>query len=113
LIDFKEEIANSISKAIKIEKEEIIGYIEMPENTKFGDYAFPCFRLAKTLKKAPAIIASELKEKLELDETKIEKTEIVSGYLNFFINKKALIKTVLEEIAIKKENYGRQEKRQK
>lgn len=105
MIDFKKIIADKISKVAKLNLEEIEGYIEVPPNQEMGDYAFPCFRLAKTLKKAPQIIAEELKEKIELDEN-IEKVEIVGGYLNFFINKLNLSKTVLEEIEAKKENYG-------
>jgi len=53
------------------------------------------------------MIAAELKEKMELEEEKIEKVEIVGGYLNFFINKQTLVKTVLEEIENKKEEYGK------
>lgn len=107
MIDFKKSIASAISKASALPTEELINYIEVPENTEFGDYAFPCFRLAKALKKAPPIIAEELKENMELEEDIVEKVEIVGGYLNFFINKQTLVKTVLEEIADKKEEYGK------
>ena len=70
-----------------------------------GDYAFPCFRLAKALKKSPQIIAEELKNKIQLDEN-IENMQIIGGYLNFFINKLVLAKVVLQEISDKKELYG-------
>ena len=63
MIDFKEEITKTICSITKNEKEDIKGYIEVPKDTKNGDFAFPCFSLAKTLKKAPQIIANELKEK--------------------------------------------------
>lgn len=105
MIDFKKIIAEKIAKEAKLDSEEIKKFIEVPPNSDMGDYAFPCFRLAKTLKKAPQIIAEELKEKIELDEN-LEKIEIVGGYLNFFINKILLAKTVLEEIDNEKENYG-------
>ena len=105
MIDFKKIIAEKIAKSAELDTEEIVQYIEIPPNTEMGDYAFPCFRLAKTLKKAPPIIAEELKSKIELDEN-ITKIEIVGGYLNFFINKFVLTKTVLEEIENNKENYG-------
>ena len=74
-----------------------------------GDYAFPCFRLAKTLKKSPQIIAEDINSKLDIENSYIEKTEVVSGYLNFYIKKNELIKTVFEEFTIKKENYGSSE----
>ena len=53
MTDFKKEISQAISKATGIEENEIYGYIEIPKDANNGDYAFPCFKLAKTLKKAP------------------------------------------------------------
>ena len=103
MIDLKEEIAEKISKIInvKIARE----YIETPPDSNMGDYAFPCFRLAKELKKSPQLIAEEIKNKIETDNI-IEKIETASGYLNFYINKLELSKIVLNEIASKKEQYG-------
>ncbi|MBO4292996.1 MAG: arginine--tRNA ligase [Clostridia bacterium] len=98
-MDFKEEIAKTICNITNNEKEEIKGYIEVPKDTKNGDFAFPCFSLAKTLKKAPPIIANELKDKLEYDSNVIEKVEVIGGYLNFFVNKNILIKEVLEKVS--------------
>ena len=103
MIDLKEEIAEKISKIInvKIARE----YIETPPDSNMGDYAFPCFRLAKELKKSPQLIAEEIKNKIETDNI-IEKIETAGGYLNFYINKLELSKIVLNEIANKKEQYG-------
>ena len=106
MIQFKAKIAETISKTTEIEKEEIEGYIEIPKDDNNGDYAFPCFRLAKTMKKAPQAIAEEIKEKIELDNEIIEKVEVLNGYLNFYINKTLLIKEVLEELS-KQEKYGK------
>ena len=108
MIQFKKEIAKEISKATEIEQNEIEGYIEIPKDQNNGDYAFPCFRLAKTLKKAPQAIAEEIKEKIEIDNNVVEKIEVLGGYINFYINKKVLAKEVLEEIA-NKEEYGKAE----
>ena len=105
MIDFKQIIAEKISKASEISENEIYSYIEIPPNSEMGDYAFPCFKLAKALKKAPPVIAGEFKEKIELDEN-IEKVEIAGGYLNFYINKLKLAETVLTEIDEKGEKYG-------
>lgn len=105
MIDFKKIIGEKIAKATEMEISEITSYIEIPPNTEMGDYAFPCFKLAKALKKAPAMIANDIKEKIELDEN-IEKIEIAGGYLNFYINKVVLTKNVLEEINRAGENYG-------
>ena len=106
MIDFKNKIAEEISKTVNIEKEEIETYIEKPIDNKNGDYAFPCFRLAKELKKAPPIIANEIKEKIELDTSIIEDVQVVGGYLNFYINKETITKEVLKEIS-KTEKYGK------
>ena len=103
--NFKQIIAKQISKTIEIDAIELEGYIETPKDSKNGDYAFPCFRLAKELRKAPPAIANEIKEKLELVE-EIEKVEVAGGYLNFFINKATLAEEVLGEIS-KTEQYGK------
>lgn len=105
MIDFKEIIAEKIANVTNLDSKEIKGYIEIPPNSDMGDYAFPCFKLARALKKSPQIIAEELKEKINIDEN-IEKIEVIGGYLNIFVNKLVLIKTVLEEITVKKELYG-------
>ena len=105
--NFKQIIAKQISKTIDINEKELESYIETPKDSKNGDYAFPCFRLAKELRKAPPAIANEIKEKIETVE-EIEKIEVAGGYLNFFINKTILAKEVLEEIS-KAEQYGKSE----
>ena len=105
MIDFKKLIAEKIAKAVELDSNEIKEFIEIPPNTDMGDYAFPCFKLAKTLRKAPPAIAEEIKEKIELDET-ISKMDATGGYLNFFVNKEILAKEVLQEITKRQENYG-------
>ncbi len=106
--NFKQIIAKHISKAINIDEQELLTYIEIPKHMNNGDYAFPCFRLAKELKKAPPVIANEIKKKIEQEigqVEEIEKVEIVGGYLNFYIDKKVLTSEVLNEIN-KNEEYG-------
>ena len=109
MLDFKQEIAKYIEKVVDIEKNELEKYIEKPKDATNGDYAFPCFRLAKQLKKAPQIIAEDIKEKIESDIEKskeIEKVEIAGGYLNFYINKILITEEVLKEIS-KSDEYGK------
>lgn len=106
MIDFKSIIANEISKVVSINQDEIKKSIEKPKGTENGDYAFPCFRLAKTLKKAPQAIATEIKENIQINENEITKIEVVGGYLNFFVNKELLAKEVLQEMA-NAEEYGK------
>ena len=105
MIDFKKDIVEELQKLTNKEYSELESYIEIPKDSNNGDYAFPCFRLAKDLKKAPNLIAQDLKEKIELNPSKIEKVEVAGGYLNFYINKKDLAKEVLTEIN-KTKNYG-------
>ena len=106
MLNFKTKIAEAIAKVTNIKQEELETYIETPKDANNGDYAFPCFRLAKELRKAPQMIANEIKEKIEIDGNVIERVEIAGGYLNFFANKKLMTKEVLEEIA-KNEYYGK------
>ena len=106
MINFKEKIADKLGEIVEIDKKELLSYIEVPKDNKNGDYSFPCFRLAKELKKAPQIIADEIKEKIDLEGTGIEKVEVVGGFLNFFVNKNEIAKEVLNEI-VNREEYGR------
>ena len=106
MTNFKNLIAKEIAKTVNIPEKELETYIEVPKDSGNGDYAFPCFRLAKELKKAPPIIAEDIKEKLKIDGESIEKVEVVGGYLNFYINQGLLAKEVLTEIS-KKEEYGK------
>ena len=108
MIQFKQYIAEAISKATEIKKEELEGYIEVPKDDNNGDFAFPCFKLAKTMKKAPQIIAEEIKLKIEIDTNIVDKIEVLGGYINFYINKILLAKEVLKELSIKQE-YGKSE----
>ena len=106
MIDFKSIIAKAISEVVNIDEIEIKKSIEKPKGSENGDYAFPCFRLAKDLHKAPPMIANDIKENIKVDENQITKIEIVGGYLNFFINKEILVKEVLNEMSENKE-YGK------
>lgn len=106
MIDFKNEIAKLVSDKIgTLDKSNILELIEIPPNHELGDYAMPCFRLAKELRKAPNIIAQEISENIKENDL-FEKIENVGPYVNFFINKKKFSKIVLEEVLNKKEKFG-------
>lgn len=106
MLNFKQEIAKEIANCVNLDKKELINYIEIPQNEEHGDYAFPCFRLAKELKKSPQIIATEIKEKIQINSNIIDQIEVIGGYLNFHINKIELAKNIFQEINEKKEKYG-------
>lgn len=105
--DIKNIIASMISVALdnKIDKSDIISKIEIPKDKKNGDFAYPCFNLAKILRNSPVNIANELKEKIVLPE-EISKVEVVNGYLNFYINDLDISKKVLVKIINEKDIYG-------
>lgn len=105
-MDYKENLALKIASAVNLDATNIKEYIEIPPNSEMGDYAFPCFRLAKELKKAPPMIANEIKENIELDSF-IDKVDVVGGYLNFFINKEELVKSTLDSVIKSDEDYGK------
>lgn len=86
-------------------RDDIGRLLEEPPSDTLGDFAFPCFSLARVLRKSPAAIALELKEKME-GAAFIEKINAVAGYLNFFIDKKALAVRVLDKAG--DENFGAQ-----
>ena len=108
MIDYNELIAEKIASATSLDKNEIKQYIEIPPQSDMGDFAFPCFRLAKILKKSPVQIADEIKEKISEDEY-IEKIETKSGYLNFYINDNKLVEEVLKEISTHENDFGKSE----
>ena len=100
MINFKEKVRDALSTVIEgLSKEEIENLIETPPSFDMGDYAFPVFRLAKTYKKAPNLIAEEIKEKLSHNEY-FDKVENAGPYVNFFICKEK------RHIDFKEENNG-------
>ena len=104
--DFKVAIANCLKEKIEeLTLEEIIALIEVPPNKEMGDYAFPCFKLAKVFRKSPNMIAADLAESIEA-KGEISKVIPLGGYVNFFVNKSQLAESVIKDVLTKKENYG-------
>ena len=104
--DFKIAIANCLKEKIEdLTLEEIVALIEVPPNKEMGDFAFPCFKLAKVFRKAPNMIAADLAENIEAKGA-ISKVMPLGGYVNFFVNKSQLAKTVINDVLTKKEKYG-------
>ena len=106
MLDFKKIIADSIAKVVEMDSEVLYTFLEVPKDSINGDYAFPCFKLASKLHKAPEVIARDIKEKMVLDSNFIERVDVISGYLNFFINKMTIAKVVINEFRDKDE-YGK------
>lgn len=96
-MDYKKHIAEKLASC-GIDKEEIEAAIAVPPDNKMGDYALPCFKFAKVMRKSPVAIAEELKNTFATDDA-ISEVEAVNGYLNFRVNRTALVKETLEKIA--------------
>ena len=97
---FKEEIIKAIKKEVKADIE-----LEVPPKPELGDYAFPCFSLAKIYKKNPNEIASDLAAKIKKSKY-ISEIKVIGPYLNFFVNKDALGEQTLYKILKEKDKYG-------
>ena len=107
MIDFKKEIAEIIAKNLEgLTEDEIKSMIEIPQDQSMGDYAFPCFRLAKTMRKAPNLIAAELAEKLQ-GEKIFSEVSPVNAYVNMFVSREEMMKSTVSEVLEEKENFGR------
>ncbi len=102
-MDFIKEIAIIIAKAANLDINEVESLIEIPK-PGMGDYAFPCFKLAKVMKKAPQVIASEIAEKIEKPEF-VEKINVLNAYINFYVNKTVFVENVLKKVSEKGSKY--------
>lgn len=106
MLNMKEKIAALLSEHIEgLSAEEIAKMIEIPQDSKMGDYAFPCFRLAKTLRKAPAAIAADLAEKIKGDSL-FSAVEQVNAYVNMFLDRAEFTRKVMESVITEKDRYG-------
>ena len=104
-MDFKNILTEALSSASGLDKEAVADMIEIPPNSEMGDFALPCFKLAKTMRKAPPVIAKELCEKLGSLEG-FSRIETAGGYLNFFTDKTAFAKSVVDRVLREGEKYG-------
>lgn len=107
----KEIIINVIAKNVKLGGEEIERLIEVPSNPELGDYAFPCFVLAKEMKKNPVEIAKELAGKIKGKD--FEKVEAKGPYVNFFVNRTNLAEETLNNILKERDKYGSANEKEK
>ena len=103
----KTKICQYLSEVIKeVSVEELHSAIEIPPEEKMGDYALPCFVMAKKMHKSPMLIATELAEKLngQKEELGIEKAENVGAYCNIYLKRDVFVKKCME--VLQKSGYG-------
>ncbi len=103
-MDYKQYIAHKLTIE-GVSAEEIAAAIALPPNSEMGDYALPCFKFAKVMRKSPVMIAEELKTSFITDDV-ISEVSAVNGYLNFKVNKSGLADNVLNRILAEGESYG-------
>ena len=102
----KDKLAELLSGMIDgLEASDIREMIEIPPDSSMGDFAFPCFRLAKTMRKAPQMIAADLAEKLAGNEA-FSKVENVNAYVNFFMNKAEVASAAVDAVIKAGAAYG-------
>ena len=106
MINYKEKIAQILDEAIEgLTAEELQNMVEVPADNKMGDYAFPCFKLAKVLRKAPPMIAKDIAEKISSNPI-FAKVEQVNAYVNMFLSRELYVKDTVGEVLEKGDAYG-------
>ena len=106
-MDFRLAIAQQILSALpeaSLEAADVASMLEVPPDTKLGDYAFPCFKLSKALRKSPMMIADQLAAAVHADF--LARVESVRGYLNFFIDRAIYAERVLAAVEAQGDRYG-------
>lgn len=98
---FEERIRAAIASAMGVAPEKLA--IESPKNRELGDFAFPCFALAKEKKQAPPLLAEELAKKIMTPGVISRAT---GPYVNFTIERRELAKALLPAILSNRDRYG-------
>ena len=104
--DYKQQIAEIIAPHVEgLETAEIRDMIEIPSDANMGDYAFPCFKLAKVLRKAPPLIAKGIAESISGDSLFAE-VESVNAYVNMFIAREGFVMDTVTDAVEMGDMYG-------
>ena len=104
-MDYKRHIIDKLAELTGLEKSVIENSVETPPDEKLGDLAFPCFPLARVMRKAPPLIAKEIAEKFGQDEC-LDRVEAVGGYLNFFFDRAGFARTAIDAIKAADDKWG-------
>ena len=103
-MDYKKIVATRLKENIDLDLDKIESLIEIPPKSDMGDFAFPCFQLAKVMKKAPNMIAKDIADVINKDG--FEKVESLGSYINFFMDKVKFSESIVNEILSEKDSYG-------
>lgn len=107
-MDIKSKIIDCFSKEIKSQFALEASSILVPPNTDMGDYCIACFAYSKRLQKSPQLVAQDLLNGFDFSSV-VEKTQVVGGYLNFFLNKEIVSSLVTKEILHCGESFGQKD----
>ncbi|HPX71156.1 MAG TPA: arginine--tRNA ligase [Bacillota bacterium] len=102
----KKEIAEILAAASGLSVEESEDLVEIPVDSAMGDYAFPCFKLAKTMRKAPAMIAADIAEAIGANPL-FQKVENVNAYVNMFLARESFARDTISEVLARGDDFGR------
>ena len=106
-MDNKQLIAGELAKVIdSLDQDAILNLLEQPKSSELGDIAFPAFSLAKTERKAPQIIATDIAEKIDTEH--FDKVVATGPYVNFFLSKAEISGQVIKEVIKDGADYGQQ-----
>ncbi len=103
-MDYKKYIASKLN-IDGVSEDTVVSAIEVPPTNELGDFALPCFKFAKILRKSPIAIAEELKNAFVTDDT-ISEVSAVNGYMNFKVNRSGKTAKIIADILEQGENYG-------
>jgi len=105
-MNYKEQLSALLSEKTGLEQSQLASMLEVPPDMAMGDFALPCFKLAKTMRKAPPMIAQEISASLSELPDWLERVEIAGGYLNFFLSRAQFVQNILQEVKSKQDRYG-------
>ncbi len=105
-MDYKKELCQLLSEKTSLSADEIEHLLETPPALEMGDFALPCFKLARILRKAPARIAENIHASLNDLPHWLDKVQIAGGYLNFYLDRPHYAKDMLSSVAAAGERYG-------
>ncbi len=105
-MNYKEQLANLLSLPTGLDAQQISSLLEVPPDMTMGDFALPCFKLAKQMRKAPPAIAKQLYASFDKLPAWLERIEVAGGYLNFFLSRTQFACDILNQVSAKGEQYG-------
>ena len=105
-MNYKEQLSLLLAQASGLDADKLASLLEVPPDMDMGDFALPCFKLARELRKAPPAIAQQLLDSLGELPPWIDRAELAGGYLNFFLSRTQFVGATLGEVAAKQERYG-------